>query len=387
MPDYRSASPQPTAAERVAHRCHTLSAVDREQCPGSRTVLIAALAVALAVCGGCLSSRTAPPIAPPSAPKPQAAPESPATFPLTMTDALGAQVTFRAAPQRIISLSPPLTEILYKLGIGDRVVGVTRFCKVPPAARAVPVGGVSDPSLEKIISLNPDAVFVTVGNPRAVVDALRTAGVSVFASDPKTYDQVAAGILTLARVCAVPAEGAKLAEQMRATAARVSAIAARVPATRQPRVLLVVWLDPLFVGGPGTYLDDMIRVCGARNAATPTPNGWKQYSVEMAVAANPQVIILLTEHTPGGGDVATQLQQLRTGKTWRTTEAVKRGRVVLIHSDLLSQTGTNLEQGLLQLAAGIHPDLFGAPTTRPADETRPASTGNRGAGTENHASH
>lgn len=319
----------------------------------TRRASLALLTCALVFASGC---RPAPSAETPPAPaKPAAA--RPVGFPLTLKDARGVEVTFPAPPQRIISMCPPLTETLFALGLGDRVVGVTRFCKVPPEAQQKEqIGGIIDPSEEKIVALRPDVVFTTVGNPIEIMRSLEKTGVRVFSVDPKTYKQVCESIETVARICDVPDAGAKVAGDMRRVAEDVRSRA--MLSSDIPGALLVVWLDPLFVAGPGTFTADMLALCGARNVAAETKNPWRQFSLEMAVAADPDVIILTTEHAPTSANSQAKLEELRSNKAWRSVKAVKAGRVVVIQGDLVLQTGPRLAQGLQELARSIHPHLY-----------------------------
>ena len=320
----------------------------------ARRAAFVLFACALALAGGC---RPAPPVeSPPTTAKLPAA--KPAVFPMTLKDARGVEVTFPAPPQRIISMCPPLTETLFALGLGDRVVGVTEYCKFPPEARKKPkVGGIINPSEEKIVALKPDVVFTTVGNPIEAMRSLEKTGVRVFSSDPKTYQQSCESIETVARICGVPEAGAKIAGDMRKVAGDVKArlSAATGP---QPSALLIVWLDPLFVAGPGTFTADMLQLAGAHNVAAESKNPWKQLSLEMAVAADPKVLILASDHAPSGADAQAKLKELRASEAWSSVRAVKTGHVVVIQSDLILQTGPRLAQGLKALAAAVHPELY-----------------------------
>lgn len=316
--------------------------------------LSAALCLGIALLAGCSRAtvnRSAPEAMPPAAPAEADA------YPLTLTDALGKQVVIEAPPQRIVSMSPPITETLFALGLGERIVGVTRFCDYPPAAKEKDkIGGIIDPSLEKTVALNPDIVFVTVGNPLPVLEALEAGGVTVFAVDPKTYEEGCESVETLGRICDVRAVGERVAGEMRAAAADVRARVAG--AAERPRALFIVWLDPLFVAGPGTFMDDLLSICGAQNAAGEMDNPWKQHSVEMAVAADPEVLVLSAEHAPVADDAETRLAALRRSPAWRSVAAVKTGRIVLVHGDLVMRTTPRLAGGLRILAEGIHPGLF-----------------------------
>lgn len=301
---------------------------------------------------------------PPPSPAPQAevspAEVSRSEYPLTLTDALGEEVTFDSAPQRIISMSPPITETLFALGLEDRIAGVTRFCEYPEAAQQKEqIGGVADPSAEKIISLEPDVVFATVGSPMPVIETLRESGIVVFSVNPESYEEVAESITTIGQICDAQEKASEVAGEMRQTAAAIEAKTSQLGSDERPSVLFVVWLDPLHVAGPGTFIDDMLKVCGARNAAGETENPWKQYSLEMAVAADPDIIVMTTDHVPGAHDAEAKLKELREHEAWRGVAAVENGRIVMIEGDIVLQTNPRLAKGLELLAAGIHPELFG----------------------------
>ena len=328
-------------------------------------------AIALAVMGFCLCGcgRHTPPA--PDATPPEPLPNSPAeaaeaTYPLTVTDDEGIRITFDSAPNRIISMSPPLTEMLFALGLGDRVVGVTRFCNYPEEATAkAQIGGIADPSEEQIVALNPDVVFVTVGNPMPVIESLRQDGVRVYSANPGTYLEVAECIERIADVCDVPSAGAKVSGRMRRALEAVQSKTRALTDADKPRALLIVSRDPLHVAGPGTYLSAMLETCGATNAAQKADNPWKQYSVEMAVAADPDLLILASDHVYVSGTAAQQLRELRADEQWKDVKAVRDGEVTVIEGDLLFRAGPRLEEALRQMAAAVHPKLF-APTAPPA---------------------
>lgn len=316
---------------------------------------VTAVCLVMALPAGCRRATVVPSAheaQPPDAPQTEAG-----AWPLTLTDALGKQVVIKAPPQRIVSMSPPITETLFALGLGERIVGVTRFCDYPPAAREKDkVGGIIDPSLEKTVALNPDIVFATVGNPLPVLQALEAGGVTVFAVDPKTYEEACASVETLGRICDAREAATRVAGEMRAAAEEVRARVAG--AADRPRALFVVWLEPLFVAGPGTFMDDLLSICGAQNVAGDMDNPWKQHSVEMAVAADPEVLVLSAEHAPTADDAQARLAALRRSSAWRGVTAVKTGRIVLVHGDLVMRTTPRLARGLRILAEGIHPELY-----------------------------
>jgi len=111
------------------------------------------------------------------------------------------------------------------------------------------------------------------------------------------------------------------------------------------------------VAGPGTFVDDMLRVCGARNVAAATNKKWSQMAMEAVIAADPAVLIITARHD--GAQPADYLHVLRANETWRAVKAVQQGRIVVIDEDLVTIPGPRLAEGLKQMAAGIHPELFG----------------------------
>ncbi len=287
------------------------------------------------------------PLAPARATAQPAAPAWPATF----RDAMGEAVTLSAPPARVVSLSPAATEMLFAVGAGDRVVGVTSYCDYPPEATKLPqVGSYTGLSVEKVISLRPDVVIGMRGNAPEALKALRRAGLKVLAYDPVTM----AGVLdlmdeighmmrdTLGEVSAV--------ERLRARVDAVRAEAAKLP--RRPRTLVAVQLEPLYAAGPGTHLDDMIRLAGGENVAGDADIPWPQYSLERTLEKDPEVIIAPSRHINGEEMTSAGiLSDLRKSTTWSGTTAVKQGSILAIDDDLLTLPGPRIVDGLEQMAA------------------------------------
>lgn len=310
------------------------------------------VALVAAVVSGCRPPR--PAAAPP--PPPVAQPAT--TFPMTLTDARGQPVTLQQPPQRIISLAPSLTEIIFALGLGDRLVGVTEFCKYPPAAlKKEKIGGYVNASQEKIVSLQPDIVFATRGTPTGFMDGLRKNGVPVMAVDQTSYDQVIGSMEDMARVCGVAEAGRKLGDELRQARAAIEAKTQGLAAPQRPRALLVLSLNPLFVGGPGSFQHEMLEACGASEVSgLNKPFG--ALSEEAVVEADPQVVIFPNNDSGRIVTVAGQLQRLRASAAWRNTAAVKSGRVIVVDVNHISIPGPRLALGFRELAHQLHPELF-----------------------------
>lgn len=272
---------------------------------------------------------------------------------ITAVDALGRTVAVPKPPERIVSLAPSNTEILFALGLGERVAGVTDYCDYPPEARAKEkVGGFKDPSVEKVISLRPDLVLATGGIQREVVDRLDALGVPVFVLDPRSMDEVLAGIRTVARLAGAAAEGERVAAGLEARVAATRDRTARIPEAGRPAVFYEVWPDPLMTAGPGSFAHDMIGIAGGRNVAAGTAQPYPKFSLEELLAADPAVIV-----TP----FAETARDLGAGRRpgWRGIRAVRDGRIAVVNQDLTSRPGPRLVDGLEAMARAIHPEIFG----------------------------
>ncbi len=224
-----------------------------------------------------------------------AAPEAPRTAHFHRPDLPHA--TPAQAPQRIVSLAPVITETLFALGAGAHVVGVTRYCDRPPAALALPqVGGFTDPSLERIVLLRPDLVVAMPSmQQRALLDRLRELGVPVFIVFADALEEALALPSALGDVIGNAAGGLALSRAMRATLSD-----ARLAAPTTLRVLVVVGTDPIFVAGPHSFADDIIRALGATSVVPDSAPSWPQWPNEAVLRAQPDVIVAAQ------GDVAAQ---------------------------------------------------------------------------------
>ncbi len=274
---------------------------------------------------------------------------APGTAPaVRWTDALGRSVEVPAAPRRIVSLVPSVTEVLFAVGLGERVAGVTRFCDYPPEARGKPqVGGYSDPSVEALVGLRPDLVFAAADStPRALVQRLEGLGVAVYVIYPKDVASAVAAVGEVARVAGAPGPGEALAARLEASVTRVAAAVAGRP---RPRVVLGVMLKPLVVVAPGTLGDDLIRLAGGTNAVPKGSAPYPTWGPEALLAADPEVVIV-TPH-PGEPDPTGAV------KAWPELRAVRSGRVVSVEADWVHRPGPRLVQGLEALARALHPGL------------------------------
>jgi iron complex transport system substrate-binding protein len=279
------------------------------------------------------------------------------SFPVTVTDGLGRQRTFQTRPRRIVSISPKNTELMFAIGAGGDVFGVTSYCSYPTAAKQVAqVGGFSSKSLsiERIVALEPDLV-ISAGEAHAPVLAdLERLGLNTLALPGDTFASLKEEIELLGKVMDRQDEAKKLLRTLDERIQRVRRQAESHRSSRPISVAYVVWADPLTVAGANSFHGEMIELCGCQNIAAELMMRFPKISLETLVESNPQVIVSSTNHAG-----AFDPEVLRTKPGWSGLQAVRAGRVVLLDGDLVSRCGPRIVDALEQMAAAIHSDTPG----------------------------
>ena len=200
------------------------------------------------------------------------------------TDDLGRPVALTADAARIVSLAPNLTEMLFAIGVGDRVVGVDDFSNFPPDAKRIPKVGGMQPNVEKIAALKPELVVAsTEGNHPNLAPALAAASIPLYVVRTDRLDQIAPAMERIGVLLDAPRSQDAVFDLRRAIDAQ------RRTRSKQLRILFMVWTDPLYVAGRNTFTDDLFQLCGAQNAVQVV--GWPQYSLESLVASPPDLIL------------------------------------------------------------------------------------------------
>jgi iron complex transport system substrate-binding protein len=273
-------------------------------------------------------------------------------YPMTVTDDSGRVMTFDAAPQRIVSLSPSGTEILYALGLEGRVVGVDVNSNYPAAALSKPrMGGMINVSEDKVVAARPDLILVSQFTPAGTVNNLSAAGLKVFCSHPDNASDTERAITDLGRILGVPDRARQLYNNMSADIAPITEKTSRLGESRKPTALMIITLDPrMYVADPGNYMDSLITMGGGRNLATGAV-----MTKEEVLGANPDIIIVpLTDWTQATYD------SLKNGsEPWmRGLKAVKEGRVYAVDYDAVGRPGPRMSEGAMQIAKVLHPELF-----------------------------
>jgi len=277
---------------------------------------------------------------------------------LTVVDDLGRAVSAAQIPQKIVSLSPSNTEILFALGLGDRVVGATKYCNYPPrvkeledAGKIVIVGGYVDPDIETILSLHPDLVLASRTRSTEAVSLLDREGIAAFVTDPKNLTDIIRSIERIGKITGSEAEASRLCNQMQS---RIDAVSEKTSTLPKMRVLYIVWHDPVKTAGAGTFEDELIEKAGGVNIFHDL-SGYAQVDPEAIAVRNPEVIIACSG-MGSGADGPTQWA--RTEKGLNLTEARKNGRIYQAEGDLITRAGPRIVDGLEMLAKFIHPEAF-----------------------------
>ncbi len=271
------------------------------------------------------------------------------------TDDLGREINIDYIPQRIISLAPSNTEILFALGLGDRVVGVTEYCNYPPEAQTKSqVGGFRTVDVERIVALEPDLILADDIHEAKVIPALEALGLTVVALAPVTIDEVLSDLSLVGKITGNDKEAASLIASLENRVKAVTDKTDGLPAEQRPRVFYTVWHDPLMTAGSGTHFEDLIQKAGGHNVARDL-DGYVDISLEAVIEANPEVMITGVGH--GSGD-DLPFRFLQDEPTLRDTDARQNNRVYQMDADLVSRPSPRLVEALEVFAGLIHPELF-----------------------------
>lgn len=303
------------------------------------------------LCAALLAcARSAPPAAS-SATGGNTAIEAGASATREVVDDLGRRVQVVARPERIVSLAPNITEILYAIGAGPRVIATTSFCTYPPdAANTTKIGDTQRPDVERILALKPDLVLVsTASQLESISDRLGALGVPTVVTTAKGVDGVLASIERIGVATGDAAAATDVAAKLRA---RIETVRAAVAGRPAPKVFAIVGNEPLFTTGKGTFLDDLIRLAGGASITADETTEWPQYSAEAVIAKAPDVMLVpLVSH-------GFAVQDSGVPSSIAETPAVRNDRIVKIDGDLLMRPGPRLVDGLEQLAKALHPEAY-----------------------------
>lgn len=269
-----------------------------------------------------------------------------------VTDQAGKEVRVPVSPRRVVVLAPSITEIVFALGREDILVGVTRFSDYPEAATRLPsVGSYVQLDVEKIVALAPDlCIAIKDGNPLQVVHRIESMGIPVFAIHPMEIDAVIRSVYDIGNLLQAENEAKRLVLDMKQRMNRIQEIVSR--ATEKPSVFFQIGVSPIVSAGSGTFIHELIERAGGKNAA----GGFTRYpmfSKEEVLALSPDVMIVTSMARQKVFD-----EVLREWHQWKDLPAVRDNRIYKVDSDLYDRPSPRLVNGLEELAALLHPQLF-----------------------------
>ena len=265
------------------------------------------------------------------------------------------QVIFREQkPQRIISLAPSNTEILFALGLDEEIVGITDYCDYPPEkiAQKEKIGGFATPNFEKIVSLNPDIVFATSGVQKQAIERLEELGVKIYVLEAETMENLLIEIKNIGKLTGKSQQAQRLINALEKKIEAVKEKVSNISEDQRPKVFLEIWHDPLWTAPKKTLIYQAVELAGGKHAIT-IEGDWNQVTTvdpESVIDANPDVILLAFE-----GSDPTSVYELAG---WSAVSAVKNKRVFPIDPDIISRPGPRIIDALEQIAKILYPDLF-----------------------------
>lgn len=277
----------------------------------------------------------------------QPAPNAPAaeTF-REVTDDLGKKVKIPAKIERAVSLAPSLTEMIFAVGAGDKLVGDTTYCDYPEAAQKIQkVGDTLNPNVEAIIALKPQIVFVsTASQLEAFTKTLDNQNIAVFVTNPNSFEDIQRNLKQFGEIFATADQAAKLIiEQQK----RIAAVEEKTKDKPKPKIFVQIDKDSLYTIGKDSFITDLIKRAGGESVTKDVEKDYPKLSKETALALNPDVIILSESPTNN-----------EPNDVFKNSPAMKNGKVFKVNADLLSRPATRLVDALEQIARDLHPESF-----------------------------
>lgn len=282
----------------------------------------------------------------------------------SVTDDTGYTTQFTSVPQRIISIAPSNTQILYAIGVGDRVVGVTDYDEYPynfsawfAAGNMTSIGGFSTPNKETIASLRPDLLLATNVN-EADVPTFRDLGYKVLVLNPNNVTSVLNDILIVGNATGAGQNATNLVNSLHSQIDQIDAKIAAANLTK-PKVYYEVWYPPLMSAGQTSFINDVITLAGGINIFANETDQYPTVGSETIVQKNPDVILLPTEMANAGeapfyGSVA----EVKARPGWNTISAIQNNRVVIVDGGLFAEAGPRIAEQITACAKALYPEVF-----------------------------
>ncbi|HHW29694.1 MAG TPA: cobalamin-binding protein [Syntrophomonadaceae bacterium] len=271
---------------------------------------------------------------------------------IVVTDDFGNQVKLDHYPERIVSLTPSNTEILFALGLGERVVGVTTYCDYPEEAKNKPKIGDLTGNVEEIVALEPDLVLAKGVLNDDAVNKLRKLNIQVLCLDPESIEGVYRAIKLIAKVTGTSEKGEEIIAEIEKKIDNVEKKVAKIPQAERLRVFIEAGSDPLYTAGKETFVDELVTLAGGINIADDL-KGYQMYSSEAVVKNNPDVILAADSYYV---DIKQEIKK-RAG--WDEIKAVQEGKIIYeLDNNLLTRPGPRCGLAVELIAKALYPEIF-----------------------------
>lgn len=268
---------------------------------------------------------------------------------ISLTDDAGHKLVLDGPVDRVVSIAPWNTEIVYALGAENKLVGVTTYCDYPPAAKKKEkIGDFATPNVEKIASLKPEVVLATGGIQTNVVDSLEKVGIKIFVVEPKNFNQLYSDLKKVGKILGVEGNAERVAANLEK---RVNEVRNKTRDLPKPTVFFEIYSQPLMTAGKDTVINQMITYAGGKNLGATAGKEYPEYSTEKLLEANPDIYFATSGSMTNPADLAS-----RPG--YSALKAVKDGKIYVVQENLFVRSGPRIVDGLEQLAKKIHPEAF-----------------------------
>ncbi len=270
---------------------------------------------------------------------------------ITITDDIGRTVQIKGIPQRIISLSPSNTEIVYALGLEDRLVGVTTYDNYPEAVKNKPqVSQYSTVDVEKVVSYKPDLILASNIQKTGAIPAFDKLGIAVITLEPETIEETLNDITLIGRISSNTKQAETLVADLQN---RIKTVTDKLTTSEKPRTFFLTWHDPIWTAGSNTVIGELMTKAGGTNIAADL-NGHSQIDLESVIQRNPQIIFVMSSM----GDQDSSYSYVKNEPRFQATDAVKKNQVYKVDSDIFGRTTPRLVDGLETMAKLIQPEIF-----------------------------
>ena len=280
---------------------------------------------------------------------------------ITFSDARNKSITLRHSAIKIVSLLPSITEYLFELDRGHLLIGRSDWCRYPAEALEVEVVGGLDKAVdERLVALKPDAVLVSKMMRDEQVQHLESLGLTVIVFDHQNWDTVLRDLEMLGKILGAEGDIKTLTSWLERKRQSVQDELESLENSTPVSAAVLYSLKPLYTAGAGTFVDELITLCGGSNVASDLSSPWPTLSMEGLLQKQPDVLLVSTEAAPVG-ELPDNIQALATDPVWSQLAAIQNNRVYILDGDTLAVPGPRQVVALAQIAAALHPELFEAP--------------------------